>query len=255
MFLKTGNMCKIKCPSLKEVKVKGKSMFKWLLSIGSLLVVSTGLVYAEVPVGAPQAFVSSVVQGAGTSAGPTTAPEAAAAPAGAPAATGKGAKPSPFLFATAPYFGLSIGPRSNFNGVPALYRALEGTISLGVEAMLTTRLYLGGEVFFGNSLQIHNYKNKSNVKTNWTYGFDIIPGFLVNSFVLGYLRIGVSSSHFLGQGSSSTAWRLGFGGETNFYCKKWYIRGEYIYNSYNAMSHVGRVRANQINLGVVYKFL
>lgn len=246
-------MCNIKQPSFKDVKVNGRSSFKWLILAASLI--TTNVTYAQVPAGAAQAFVSPVVTGAGAPAAPETAPtttEAAPTPA---AAKGTTAKPSPYLFLTAPYIGFSLGPRVNANEVPSLYNAIEGTLSLGVEAMVTTRFYLGGEIFFGNSLQLQNRKNNSNVKTNWSYGLDIIPGFVINTFMLTYLRVGVASTHFLGQHSSSTAWRFGYGVEANAFCKKWYVRGEYVYSSYNSMSHVIRPRTGQVNIGVVYKFL
>jgi opacity protein-like surface antigen len=169
---------------------------------------------------------------------------------------GEMAQPCPtYQFLAGPYLGLSIGPRINYSGTPTAYSGGEGTLSAGYAAMVNPDFYLAGEILGGGNVQFKDFKNAGNgSKTTWTYGIDIIPGYMITDHVLGYLRAGVVRSRFTDQGTNATGWQVGLGGQTNIY-QNWDLRGEYVYTNYNSVTGVGKPQGNVFNLGVLYKFV
>lgn len=164
-----------------------------------------------------------------------------------------------YQFQAGPYLGLSVGPRNNFTGTPTAYYGIEGTISAGYGAMLSPNWYLAGEILGGDSAQINDYEYaavapKVGVKTSWSYGASLIPGYMITDHVLGYIRAGGVRSRFEDQGTQATAWQVGLGGQTSFY-RNWDVRGEYVYSKYGSVSGIGKPQASQFNLGIVYKFV
>lgn len=157
------------------------------------------------------------------------------------------------------YIGASIGPVVNITGSPSAFQGFSGILSLGYGAFLQPNFYLAGEIFGQGIAQIKNYNNNStglSGKQTSAFGLDIIPGYMITDYVLGYIRLGVDRGHFNNTGSgnsNATGWRVGLGGQTNIY-QNWDLRGEYVYNQYNNISTVGKVLSNQFNLGLVYKF-
>lgn len=176
----------------------------------------------------------------------------------------KGEKMAPcptYSYTAGPYIGVSIGPIINVTSAPMAFEAFSGTLSVGWAGMLTPSFYLAGELFGQGNASIKNYSvNNASAKSTWTYGLDVIPGYMLTDYVLGYLRLGVGRAQFSESGPSgnsnnnSTAWRLGVGGQTNLY-QNWDLRGEYVYNGYGSVSNVGKVQSSQFNIGVIYKFI
>jgi len=157
-----------------------------------------------------------------------------------------------------PYLGLSIGPLVNVAGSSSAFHGYTGNLNVGYGAFVRSAFYLAAEAFVEGIGQFKNYQSASGVspKQTFVYGIDIIPGYLITDYLLGYLRAGVDRGHFNdtnGGNSNVTGWRIGLGGQTNFY-QHWDLRGEYVYNQYNRISAVGKVLSNQFNLGVIYKF-
>lgn len=161
-----------------------------------------------------------------------------------------------YQFAAGPYLGFSAGVRNNYTGDPVVYKGLEGTLSGGYGAMLSPFWYLAGEIFVGDSINLKDYKDATGngVKSTWSYGLDIIPGYMITDYVLGYVRAGVVRTRFSDVGDNSTGWQVGLGAQTNVY-QNWDVRGEYVYSSYNSINLIGKPQADQFNLGVVYKFV
>jgi len=160
-----------------------------------------------------------------------------------------------YAFAAGPYLGLSVGPRTNITGTPTAYKGLEGTISAGWGTMLNPSWYLAGEIFGSDSIQLENYTNNgAGVKTSWSYGLDIIPGYMITDYVLAYMRAGVVRTRFTDQSVNKNGWQVGLGGQTNLY-QNWDLRGEYVYSQYSSVSGIGKPSSDQFNLGIVYKFL
>jgi len=169
------------------------------------------------------------------------------------------AMPCPAWMA-APYIGLSVGPRVVITGAPSAYTGLEGTLSAGYGALLSPAFYLAGEIFVGDSANLKDFKTVGATgtlvgpRTSWSYGLDIIPGYLITNDVLGYLRAGVVRTRFSDIGTNKTGWQVGIGGQTTF-MPNWDLRGEYVYSQYNRTTQLGRPLSHQFNLGVVYKFI
>jgi len=172
----------------------------------------------------------------------------------------KGEAPCPtYTYMAGPYLGASIGPIVNITGSPASFEGYAGNLNAGYGAFLAPKFYLAGEIFVEGIGQFKNQNSTTGVSPKQTsaYGVDIIPGYLITDYVLGYLRAGVERGHFNNTGSGSsnvTGWRVGLGGQTNVY-QNWDLRGEYVFNKYSSISTIGKVSSNQFNLGVVYKFV
>lgn len=163
-----------------------------------------------------------------------------------------------YQYMTGPYLGLSAGVRNNYTGTPVVYQGIEGTISAGYGALLTPAFYLAGEIFGGDSAKIKDYTitggGSTGVKSTWTYGASIIPGYMITDQVLGYVRLGAANTRFSDQSKNKSGWQVGVGGQTNVY-ENWDVRGEYVYSNYGSVTGIGKPQANQFNLGVVYKFV
>ncbi len=163
-----------------------------------------------------------------------------------------------YQFAAGPYIGLSAGVRNNYTGTPTVYKGLEGILSLGYGVMLNPSWYLAGEIFGGDSAQLKDYNEENNsnngVKTTWNFGASIIPGYMITDYVLTYLRAGVVRARFSDMSTNKTGWQIGLGGQTNIY-QNWDLRGEYVYSQYQSISGIGKPASDQVNLGIVYKFV
>jgi opacity protein-like surface antigen len=172
----------------------------------------------------------------------------------------KGEMPCPvYQYTTGPYIGFSVGPRVNYTGSPTTYVGIEGTLSLGWGVMLDPSWYLAGELFGADNAELDNWRARGvaphgSVKSTWTWGGSIIPGYMITDYVLGYIRLGGVSTHFSNQGTNKSGWQVGLGGQTAL-APNWDLRGEYVYTGYGSVSGIGKPNADQFNLGVTYKFL
>jgi len=190
---------------------------------------------------------------------------------------GEEAAPCPvYQFQAGPYLGLSAGPRINFAHVSDLgsstYAGAEGIISAGIATMINPSFYLAGEIFGGDSVQVQDYRLHQDdaadndivdtgVRSSWSYGLDIIPGYMLTDHFLGYLRAGVVRTRFSDQDESATGWQVGLGGQTNIY-QNWDVRMEYVFSSYGSVDNDDAVVNTHLNpqggvfdVGLVYKFV
>lgn len=172
-------------------------------------------------------------------------------------------------FTCGPYIGLSAGVRSNYIHTPAVFHGIEGTLSVGYASMFTPEFYLGAEFFGADNFEASDYRifGLNSVRTTWTYGFSLLPGYLITDNFLAYLRASVVRSRFNHFGENRTGWQLGIGAETNL-CDCWDLRLEYIYSQYGHLHHHfdrdnletfssrhhAIPRSDQFNIGVLYKF-
>lgn len=159
-------------------------------------------------------------------------------------------------FKAGPYVGASLGLQQNITGTPTIYSGLEGTLSLGYGHLWNQRYYLAGEVFGGDSVKLKDYPEIStgnSVRSTWSYGVDVLPGFMINKNALVYARGGVVRSRFNEIDAEKTAWQIGLGGQTNVY-KNLDLRAEYIYSLYQNIEGIGKPQINQFNVGLVKKF-
>ncbi|EKD71436.1 MAG: hypothetical protein ACD_46C00181G0001 [uncultured bacterium] len=77
---------------------------------------------------------------------------------------------------------------------------------------------------------------------------------MITDYVLTYLRAGVVRARFSDMSTNKTGWQIGLGGQTNIY-QNWDLRGEYVYSQYQSISGIGKPASDQVNLGIVYKFV
>ena len=161
-----------------------------------------------------------------------------------------------YAFMSGPYIGASVGVRNNYSGAPAVYKGLEGILSLGYAGVLTPSFYLPAEIIGANSLQLRNYRDPDGdgIRTTWNYGISLIPGVMITDYIMGYVRVGAQRARFTNIGEHKCGWHVGLGGQGNI-APNWDIRGEYVYSSYHRTSELGRPRADQFNVGVVFKFM
>lgn len=163
------------------------------------------------------------------------------------------------LYQTGPYFGASIGLQAATSGYPSWYRGLQGTLSAGLGHMFTPRFYLAGELFGGDSVELKNRIAAVNppyrsVHTGWSYGADVIPGFMITDTVLVYVRGGGVVTQFNQVGQTKLGWQVGVGGQTNVY-RNVDLRAEYIFSLYPKIPNMSHVFTDQFNVGLVYKFV
>jgi opacity protein-like surface antigen len=167
-----------------------------------------------------------------------------------------------------PYVGFGIGPVIYTAGAPFTYSGLGGTLSLGLVHVWDHRLSLAGELFVGNNIRIATTGTGSpplsinDLEAAWNYGFDLIPGMLLMPNLLGYLRLGVVNTQFTMNSTSGnliehiTGWQVGPGIQTNVY-RNLDCRAEYVFTQYSQRDNppIGTEYANQVNLGLVLKFM
>ena len=173
--------------------------------------------------------------------------------------------PAP-TYQAGPYVGFSVGPQVNVSGQPLTYVGTEGTLSLGLAHLWKQRFYLAGEVFGGDSVKLKTYGGTAttvkDVRSSWSYGFDLLPGLMVNDYSLVYARGGVINTEFEGTTPSGvktghpTGWQVGLGGQTNVY-KNLDARLEYVYSLYPNQTdpNINKIFTNLFNFGLVYKFV
>lgn len=156
-------------------------------------------------------------------------------------------------FANAPYFGVSVGEKTNSSnnrnarGVPA-------TLSVGYGALVSQSVYMAGEIF-GTAGTANVSDN--GLKSTYGYGVSFIPGVMISDHTMGYARIGAVRTRFTPTGLSNrsvTGGQLGLGLQTSL-MQSWDLRGEYTYTAYSSLSGVsGSPRSDEFTVGLVYKF-
>ena len=181
------------------------------------------------------------------------------------------------LFETGPYLGVSAGVMTNIGKAPATigYQAFPGNVSAGAAMMLTRRIYLGGEFYYGSNITAYNYTagvNGYNMDNGWFYGGSFLPGYMLTDTLLTFIRVGVMRNQFLTSPSSSirsyppnspytrrftlvkNGWQVGAGTQINLY-KNIDGRAEYDFSYFRGLnSNTSKANINQVYLGLVYKF-
>ena len=170
---------------------------------------------------------------------------------------GEMAPPCPTCqFTAGPYIGFSVGSRTNWAPTSVgTFKGFSGILSVGYSMMVNPMWYLAGEFFASNTARLSS-SNNGSIRSTWNYGLDIIPGVMIADCILGYARAGVIRTQFHGAftgNTGRTGWRVGLGAQANL-VQNWDGRMEYIYNQYDRKNN-NKVQAEEINIGVVYKFL
>lgn len=157
-----------------------------------------------------------------------------------------------------PYIGLSPGFRTDYNHTASVYKGFEGELYAGY-AMLNESFYLGSEIFVEHSAQLQNYRNDLNanlnpigVRTTWSTGLSVLPGFTVADTLLSYLRLGVIRTHYKDIAETATGGQVGFGLQGTV-SESWDLRMEYIYSFYQSLAGLGSPRSDQFHVSFLYK--
>ena len=165
-----------------------------------------------------------------------------------------------YSFNAGAYLGLGIGVLTNYNRTPAAYKGAEGSFFAGY-GMMSSNYYLAAELFAHANAQLQNYNSGINaagfstaVRSTWSYGISMLPGYLITDNVLAYFRIGVARTHF-GPAGGVTGGQGGFGLQTSI-GEIWDLRGEYTYSFYQSNIDPGPPHplSDQYTLALLYKF-
>lgn len=168
-----------------------------------------------------------------------------------------------------PYIGGGIGITNNSSTVKindgdnyagGSFRGVPVNLFAGYGGNVNENFYLAGEVF-GTVGTFNLTKNNSGLKTDYTYGAAIIPGVMLSEQTLAYGRVGILKSHFPDASSNNRAGaQFGAGLQTTL-AQNIDLRGEYDYIAYKSTTarsggnkFTFSPRADQFNVGLVYKF-
>ena len=159
---------------------------------------------------------------------------------------------------------MDLGLRTNYSSSPSAYKGLEATILGGFGYLSRSGFYIAEEVFLGDGVQLQGYTHhnhdKPGVKTSWSAGLSLLPGYLILDNVLAYGRLGVIKSYFSNAGGNANGGQVGLGAQVAL-TESWDLRGEYIYSFYSAVSGScsspddAAVKSDQFNVGMIYKFM
>jgi len=164
----------------------------------------------------------------------------------------------------APYIGASLGvtantPNNDGNAAYAAgsYRGVPFNVFLGYGGIINQSFYLAGELT--GTLGTGDLQN-NGLKTSYGIGGSIIPGVMLNDRTLGFLRVGVVNARFSKPGTNSTGGQFGAGLQTSLtQCVD--LRAEYDFIAYRSVNFTNSgtaysvsPRADQFNLGLIYKF-
>ena len=169
-----------------------------------------------------------------------------------------------FSFGGGAYVGLDVGLRTNYSSNPSAYKGVEGTLLAGIGFLARNGLYLAEEIFIADGAQLQGYSNtddsKPGVKSSWSVGLSLLPGYLILDNVLGYARLGVVKTYFSNAGGNANGGQAGLGLQVAL-TQSWDLRGEYIYSFYGSPSgscaspNDSAVKSDQFNIGAIYKFM
>lgn len=135
------------------------------------------------------------------------------------------------------------------------FRGLHPSLSLGY-ADWSNKYYLAAEAFLiPTTLTLSDIRDNGGASTraSSSLGVSLIPGTLIYKNTLGFLRLGIISSHFSSPNSSKLGVQMGLGLE-NRLTNEWALRGEYIYTAYGSVSKVGTPNSNELGVGFIYYF-
>lgn len=162
----------------------------------------------------------------------------------------------PYCFIDGPYLGASAAFRINFTSLPTVYLGTEGTAYLGWSKIFYSGNYIAIEAFGGDSAKIRNYWNGARqfgVRSSWSGGLSVLPGYMITPQVLAFLRLGAVETHILSRHKNTIGGQIGLGGET-YLVDNIDMRFEYDYTNYKPISGIHKPNTCLYNLGFVYKW-
>jgi opacity protein-like surface antigen len=155
------------------------------------------------------------------------------------------------VFAEA-YFAL--GPVYNAGAADHIYaNSIAPRWAFGIRSK--TMNYAAVEVFADypyGVLHDHNPPPYLSIKPKVTYGLSVLPSIKFDECTLGYLRVGGVLTRFPSYDTSRKGYQLGLGIEYAL-STAFSVRGEYDYINYQVLDDVGKPRANQAAISLLYR--
>jgi opacity protein-like surface antigen len=164
---------------------------------------------------------------------------------------------------SAPYIGASAGMEVNTvnrNVAVGTYRGVPFNLFAGYGALLSQTFYIAGELL--GTVGTGDVSGTNTLKTSYSLAGSIIPGIMINNSTMLFGRAGVISSHFTNLNDSREGGQFGLGMQTGL-TQSVDIRTEYDFVAYKSLtttkipgyaSTTISPRADEFNLGLVYKF-
>lgn len=164
-----------------------------------------------------------------------------------------------YTFDSGFYLGLFPGLVTSYVvGGGSVYKGFTGSIFAGY-AYVSSYFYLAAELAAQRDVELQNYPTAINangnpvgLRTNYGGSFSLIPGYLLADTVMGYLRIGTVTTHFMDTAQTKTGAQAGIGLQVAT-SENWMVRCEYAYAFYPSISYVGSPRRDSYHIGFIYR--
>ncbi len=162
---------------------------------------------------------------------------------------------------------LSIAKAASFYVAPSLlyqnmyihkitYQSTNPTLSFGYGGTIRDSFFYFGAELFGSfySYDVNNVPRQNNsLKTRYTYGVSLLPGYVLDTSLMAYLRLTVLATHFEQLSTTKRGFAVGAGLEACL-TPHWSARAEYDFAKYTTIKRVGQPRASMYLAGAVYRF-
>lgn len=161
------------------------------------------------------------------------------------------------MMSPAPYIGAGVGIHVNTGTDSSVLPGFRGSpLSLvaGYGGSMSDCYYLAGEL--NAVLLTGSLSGDGLLKSTYSYGFSVLPGYYLGLRTFSFLRMGVVRTRFSTAGESSTGGLMGLGMQTGI-TQNLDVRGEYDFVAYSAFNtYAGSVAPRQDGamLSLVYKF-
>lgn len=153
------------------------------------------------------------------------------------------------------YIGAGLGVTVNTarSGSLTSFRGIPFDIFAGYGGLIDPSMYLGAELIGSVATAV---LDSGDLKTTYSYGASVIPGLMLTSQTMGFLRFGILRARFSTASSTELAGEFGLGMQVPItQCVD--LRAEYDFIAYRSISRSGisgTPRSDQFNLGWLFKF-
>ncbi|SRR5579883_475229 len=158
------------------------------------------------------------------------------------------------------FAGFYMGPLVAYDSITSHgigYLDINPRLSAGYGDVIRDSVYLAGEAFLGpKSFTVKNSPtDQGSLRTSYNYGFSLLPGYWLDDVILAYARLGIIETHFSSNEVDETrrGYQVGAGIQTNL-STTWSIRGEYAHTSYVTVDNLGKPKADQFGIGLIYHY-
>ncbi len=162
-----------------------------------------------------------------------------------------------FLINAPAMAGVYLGASAAYDNIfraSASFQGVGPKLAIGYSGVTNQWLYLAAELFGSTRgwTNKNHIANNQSMKPIYSLGVSVLPGYLFDMQVMGYVRIGTIYTRFDQGNAFRNAYQLGAGLQYNLTCD-WSVRGEFDYMQYNKIKGGGSPRAQEYSVGVVYR--